>query len=179
MVYGIVRQHGGFVHVYSELNIGTTFRVYFPVSAKAVKTLERAQDSRPVRGGRETILVAEDHEGLRDLAHETLTNLGYHVILAADGEQALREFQNPQNHVDIVLLDVILPKLSGPEVYAKICDSRPDVPVIFATGYSADIAMLERARQQGSPMLQKPYSPRDLARKIRETLDQHRLVSHH
>ena len=179
MVYGIVRQHGGFVHVYSELNIGTTFRVYFPVSAEAVKTLERAQDSRPVRGGRETILVAEDHEGLRDLAHETLTNLGYHVIPAADGEQALREFQNPQNHVDIVLLDVILPKLSGPEVYAKICDSRPDVPVIFATGYSADIAMLERARQQGSPMLQKPYSPRDLARKIRETLDQHRLVSHH
>ncbi|MGA8221115.1 MAG: response regulator [Candidatus Acidiferrales bacterium] len=179
MVYGIVRQHGGFVHVYSELNIGTTFRVYFPVSPKAVKTPERLQDSRPVRGGSETILVAEDHEGLRDLARETLANLGYHVIQAVDGEQAVLEFQNPQNHIDIVLLDVILPKLSGPEVYARICDSRPDVPVIFATGYSADIAMLERARQQGSPMLQKPYSPRDLARKIRETLDQHRLVSHH
>jgi len=176
-VYGIVRQHGGFVHVYSELGVGTTFRIYFPVSPHAVKTPERAQDMRPVRGGSETILVAEDHEGLGEIASETLTNLGYRVILAVDGEQALREFQNPQNHIDIVLLDVILPKLSGPEVYAQISRSSPDVPVIFATGYSADIAALERAHQQGSPMLQKPYTPRDLARKIRDTLDQHRLVS--
>ena len=178
MVYGIVRQHGGFVHVYSELGVGTTFRVYFPISPKAVKTPERAQDLRPVRGGKETILIAEDHEGLGDLARETLSNLGYHVILATDGEQAIREFQDLHNHIDIVLLDVILPKLSGPEVYAQISRSRPDVPVIFATGYSADIAALERARQQGSPMLQKPYSPRDLARKIRDTLDKHQLVSH-
>jgi two-component system, cell cycle sensor histidine kinase and response regulator CckA len=176
MVYGIVRQHGGFVHAYSELNVGSTFRVYFPISSQAVKTPERARDSRPVHGGAETVLIAEDHEGLRDIAHETLRNLGYRVILAADGEQAVREFQNPANRVDIVFLDVVLPKLSGPEVYARICEARPDVPVIFATGYSADIVMLERARRQRSPMLQKPYSPRDLARKIRDTLDQHRLI---
>jgi two-component system, cell cycle sensor histidine kinase and response regulator CckA len=178
MVYGIVRQHGGFVHVYSEPNVGTTFRIYFPISSQPVKTPERAQDSRPVRGGAETVLIAEDHEGLRDIARETLASLGYRVILAADGEQAVREFQNPANRIDIVLLDVVLPKLSGPEVYARICEAHPDVPVIFATGYSADIALLERARQQRSPMLQKPYSPRDLARKIRETLDEHRLVPH-
>jgi len=179
-VYGIVRQHGGFIHVYSEVNVGTTFRVYLPVSAQAPKKSERVQDSGPARGGTETILVAEDHEGLREIARESLTTLGYRVILASDGEQAVREFFDHRNEIDILLMDVVLPKLGGPDAYARICESGADVPVIFATGYSADIALLERARQQSLPMLQKPYSPRDLARKVRDTLDQHqhRLVSH-
>jgi two-component system cell cycle sensor histidine kinase/response regulator CckA len=178
MVYGIVRQHGGFVHVYSELGVGSTFRIYLPVSLEAVKSPERAPDIRPVRGGTETILVAEDHEGLREIARETLANLGYRVILTADGEEAVREFLDPRNHIDLLLLDVVLPKLGGPQAYARICETRPDVPAIFATGYSADIELLRQARQQGLPMLQKPYSPRDLARKVRETLDQHHLVAH-
>jgi len=179
-VYGIVRQHGGFIHVYSELNVGTIFRVYLPVSTQAPKKTERIQDSSPVRGGTETILVAEDHEGLREVARETLTKFGYRVILAADGEQAVNEYLLHHNEIDIILMDVVLPKFSGPEAYARIRESGAEVPVIFATGYSADIALLERARQQSLPMLQKPYSPRDLARKVRDTLDQHqhRLVSH-
>ena len=92
MVYGIVRQYGGFVHVYSEPGVGSAFRVYFPISSETVKTPERAPDARPVRGGAETILIAEDHEGLREIARETLANLGYHVIIATDGEEAVREF---------------------------------------------------------------------------------------
>jgi two-component system cell cycle sensor histidine kinase/response regulator CckA len=180
MVYGIVRQHGGFIHVYSEVNVGTTIRVYLPISTHASEQPERVQDSSPVRGGTETILVAEDHEGLREVARETLTNFGYRVILAADGEQAVNEYLLHHNEIDIILMDVVLPKLGGPEAYARIRESGAEVPVIFATGYSADIALLERARQQSLPMLQKPYSPRDLARKVRDTLDQHqhRLVSH-
>jgi two-component system cell cycle sensor histidine kinase/response regulator CckA len=177
MVYGIVRQHGGFVHVYSELGVGSNFRIYLPISLEAGKSPEHAPDTRPVRGGTETILVAEDHEGLREIARETLVNLGYHVILATDGEQAVREFLNPRNHVDILLMDVVLPKLDGPLAYARICETRPDVPAIFATGYGADIKLLMQARQRGLPILQKPYSPRDLARKVRETLDQHRVVT--
>jgi PAS domain S-box-containing protein len=180
MVYGIVRQHGGFIHVYSEVNVGTTFRVYLPISTRASKQPERVQESGPVRGGTETILVAEDHEGLREVARETLTNLGYRVILASDGEQAVREFLDYREGIDLLLMDVVLPKLCGPDAYARICESGVEVPVIFATGYSADMALLERARQQSLPMLQKPYSPRDLGRKVRDTLDQHqhRLVSH-
>ena len=92
-VYGIVRQHGGFLHVYSELNVGTTFRVYLPVAPSSVKAAPVVEETGPVRGGSETILVAEDHEGLRELARETLSNLGYDVVLACDGEQAIREFQ--------------------------------------------------------------------------------------
>lgn len=177
MVYGIVRQHGGFVHAYSEVGMGSTFRVYFPVSTQAVKSPERIAETHPVRGGKETILVVEDHEGLREIARETLTNLGYHVITAADGEQAVQEFLNSRIQVDLVLMDVVLPKLGGPQAYARMCEAHPVVPVIFATGYSADMELLRQARQQGLPLLQKPYSPRDLGRKIRETLDQQQVVS--
>jgi two-component system, cell cycle sensor histidine kinase and response regulator CckA len=177
MVYGIVRQHGGFVHVYSEPGVGSNFRVYLPVSLEAVKSVDHAPDRSPVRGGTETILIAEDHEGLREIARETLVNLGYRVILTTDGEQAVREFLDPRNHIDLLLMDVVLPRLGGPQAYARMCENRPGVPAIFATGYGADIKLLRQARQQGLPILQKPYSPRDLARKVRETLDQHRLVA--
>ena len=171
-VYGIVRQHGGFSHVYSEVGVGTTFRVYLPVSAAVVKTTRQEADLRPVRGGSETILIAEDHEGLREIARETLANQGYRVLLVPDGERALQEFQSNRSRIDLVMLDVVLPKMSGPEVYARIKAEKPETPVVFASGYSADSAMLQKIQEQNLPVLQKPYSPRELASKVRETLDQ-------
>jgi CheY-like chemotaxis protein len=87
-------------------------------------------------------------------------------VLAADGEQALQEFRSHRDHIDLALLDVVLPKLSGPEVYARICKEKPNLPVVFATGYSPDIALLQKVQQQGLFVLQKPYSPRDLARTV-------------
>ena len=178
-VYGIVRQHGGFLHVYSELNVGTTFRVYLPISPSSVKAVVLADETGPVRGGSETILVAEDHEGLRELARETLSNLGYDVVLACDGEQAIQVFQQHADRIDMVLLDVVMPKINGPDAYARMSAERPNVPVIFATGYSADIALLATAQDQGLVVLQKPYVPRDLARRVRETLDQCRAKAPH
>ena len=177
-VYGIVRQHGGFAEVHSELGVGSIFRIYLPAGPQAAKSPERLGDVHPIRGGTEAILIAEDHEGLREIACETLTNLGYHVIAAADGEQAMREFLDSRNQFDLVLMDVVLPRLGGPEAYARMCETKPGIPVIFATGYTADLELLRQARREGLPMLQKPYSPRDLARKIRETLDQQRVPSH-
>jgi CheY-like chemotaxis protein len=171
-VYGIVRQHGGFVHVYSELGTGSTFRTYFPVSTRVDSMPDPAEEHRPARGGSETVLVAEDHDGLRQIACETLTNLGYRVVLASDGEQALHELTDPGNRIDLALLDVVLPKLNGPEVYARICMEHKDLPVIFATGYGSDIGLLDKVQQQGLPVIQKPYSARDLAHKVREALDQ-------
>lgn len=170
-VYGIVRQHGGFVHVYSELGTGTTFRVYVPVSNAAVAAKERLDETGKVQGGTETLLVAEDHEGLRQLAVEKLTKLGYKVIAAADGEEAVNEFRRHEAEIDLALLDVVLPKLNGPEIYSRICASRPDLPVVFATGYSADFALLHKVQRYGVAVLQKPYKASDLARKIRDALD--------
>ncbi|HXQ27595.1 MAG TPA: response regulator [Candidatus Acidoferrales bacterium] len=171
-VYGIVRQHGGFVHVYSELGTGSTFRAYFPVSAVSPESPAQAVDAGPIQGGSETILVAEDHEGLRELAQETLAGLGYQIVLAIDGEQAMQEFRAHRDRIDLALLDVMLPKINGPEIYARIREEKPDLRVIFATGYSPDIDLLRKVQAQGLPVLQKPYSSRDLAHKIRETLDQ-------
>lgn len=178
-VYGIVRQHGGFVHVYSEPGHGTTFRIYLPVSSQPCDSAEPVEDAGPIRGGKEFVLIAEDHDGLRELARETLTSRGYRVLLACDGEQAVREFHEHSLEIDILLLDVVLPKLSGSEVYAQISQSAPRIPVIFATGYSADLALPDQLRRAGITVLQKPYSPRALARKVRDVLDQHvRLLTH-
>ena len=170
-VYGIARQHGGFVEVESEVNKGSTFRTYLPRSASAMISPAQPEDRRVVRGGAETILVAEDHDGLREIALEVLTSLGYRVLLAADGEQALREFQAHCNRIDLALLDVMLPKASGPEIYERISAEMPDLSVIFATGYSVDSSLLRQVEERGLPVIQKPYTPRDLARKVREVLD--------
>jgi CheY-like chemotaxis protein len=144
--------------------------VYLPISTTAAPARDLTEDPGPVVGGTETILLAEDHEGLRQLAQETLTGLGYNVLLAADGEQALQEFQR-SSETHLAVLDVVMPKLSGPEVYAKLQQTHPSLPVIFATGYSPDLAMIQKVQQQGFPVLQKPYSSRSLARAVRKTLD--------
>lgn len=169
----IVRQHNGFVQVYSEPGLGSTFRVYLPAANVAVEASRISEAPQEVRGGTETLLVAEDREGLRQLAVETLSSLGYSVLVANDGEQALAEFQRSRSSISLVLLDVVMPKLSGPEVYERICAEAPGFPVIFATGYSADLSLLKKAQANALPIVQKPYVTRDLARKIRETLDRH------
>jgi two-component system cell cycle sensor histidine kinase/response regulator CckA len=170
-IYGIVRQHNGFVQVYSEVGIGSTFRVYLPSANVEADSAHAREAAKPVRGGNETVLLAEDHEGLRHLAVETLSGLGYEVLVACDGEQALNEFQRNRSRISLILLDVVMPKLSGPEVYERVCADAPNFPVVFATGYSADMSLLKKAQANGLPILQKPYAPRDLARTVRETLD--------
>ncbi len=171
-VYGVVKQHGGFVYVYSEPGRGTTFRVYWPVSAGAPARDDRKGKTRaePVRGG-ETILLAEDHDGVREMARVTLEGLGYRVVLAGDGEEALRLFDAHRDAIALVLLDVVMPKLGGPEVYARMCAAKPGLAVVFTTGYSAEMGALSEVVEKGIPVLQKPYTPALLGSKVREVLD--------
>jgi two-component system cell cycle sensor histidine kinase/response regulator CckA len=171
-VYGIVKQHGGVIHVYSEVRQGTTFHVYFPASLTKDKAPAKEVTEEPLRGGSETILLAEDHEGLREIACETLSQLGYTVVVAIDGEEAVEKFEAHRDQMAMVLLDVVLPRMSGPEAYAKMCAIKADLPVIFATGYSAETAALDGVKENGALILHKPYSPKALARRVRETLDQ-------
>ncbi|MFZ0980164.1 MAG: ATP-binding protein [Candidatus Acidiferrales bacterium] len=178
-VYGIIRQHGGFLHVFSQPGAGSTFRVYLPVSTVSEPQPPVVKDDKPVGGGQETLLVVEDHPGPRELAHETLVNLGYQVLLACDGAEAVQLFQAHRDEIDLAVLDLMLPKLNGSQIYDRIHSEKPNLPVVFATGYSPDMDLLQKVQEKNLPILQKPYSPRDLARKVRETLDRrHRLVPH-
>ena len=174
-VMGIVKQHGGFLDVRSELGKGTAFRVYLPASDGAMERLHQVDDA-PVRGGTETILVAEDHDGMRVMAREILESLGYHVLLARDGEDAVHQFTTHRDGVSLVLLDVIMPKLDGMDAYEQMCKARSGVPVIFASGYSDHGAALASLTTKGVTVLQKPYGSKTLARRVRELLDEAKVL---
>jgi two-component system, cell cycle sensor histidine kinase and response regulator CckA len=169
-VFGIVKQHGGFINVYSEPGKGTTFRVYLPSDSGAAETLRSEGDERPQKGT-ETILLAEDHEGLRELGQETLEALGYHVILAIDGTEAIALFKSNASRIDAVVVDVVMPGMSGPDAYAEMCNVRPGLGVVFATGYTAEAASLTSLVAKGACVIQKPFTATSLSRAIRQVLE--------
>ena len=169
-VYGIVKQHGGFVNVYTELGHGTSFRVYLPRVGQ-LPDEARPSDAEQSVAGTETALIGEDHQELREIASESLTSHGYHVILAKNGEDAVRLFKAHKDEIDVIILDVMMPRLPGPAAYVQMCAIKPGVPVIFTSGYSADPAMLSASIESGAGFLQKPYPARALSRAVRNALD--------
>jgi signal transduction histidine kinase len=169
-VYGVVKQHGGCVDVASAPGQGTTFQLHFPVSQSITSDPARPGEAQPVRGGTETILLAEDHAGLRELVCESLESLGYSVLAACDGEEAIELFRRHAGKVDLLILDVVMPRLRGPDAYKRIRDLNGAIPVLFCTGYNSDSAQVEIL--SGHPVLQKPYRTRELARTVRLLLDQ-------
>jgi len=171
-VYGVTKQHGGMVLVDSELGRGTCFRVYLPVAEGYVESSKQPEAAIPVRGGSETILIAEDHEGLRQLAIETLSALGYTVLPVADGEAAAALYAERCRSIDLIVLDVMLPKMTGPDAYERMCSENGETPVSFVTGYSADAQFEQKIQAKAMNVLHKPFSPRELARLVREMLDQ-------
>ena len=175
-VYGVVKQHGGFIHLYSELGKGTTFRIYIPARSGAAEPRELKSNEQTPKGT-EIILLAEDNEGLREAAQEMLQRLGYRPILASNGTDAIELFKTNLGHIDLVILDVVMPGLSGPAVYSQMAAIQPDLRVVFATGYTAETASLNSTLEKGVPILQKPYSMKNLGQIVRSTLDRARSVS--
>lgn len=176
MVYGIVKQHEGFIEVYSEVGHGTVFKIYLPVDDNAVA--EEIQEVQPtLRGGGETILVAEDEDALRRLAQDLLEGLGYTVLLAKDGAEAVEMFTTHREQIELVILDMVMPRLGGYEAYERMRAVGGDVPLIFMTGYSQEIVQSKGVNQYraiedlNAVLIQKPYSVEMLGRKVRETLD--------
>ena len=169
-VYGIVRQHQGMIQVYSEVGKGTTFKVYLP-SSKRTATMVRTKVVGRARGGAETILVAEDDEPLRTLAARILESAGYTVLLAANGEEALGLFEKHTADIDLCLLDVVMPKMGGKGVYDVLHQQHPRLRFLFSSGYSTNVIHTGFVLKEGIELIQKPYAPDALLRKVREVLD--------
>jgi PAS domain S-box-containing protein len=169
-VYGIVRQHQGMIQVYSEMGKGTTFKVYLPSIERTASTVGTKIVERAI-GGTETILVAEDDEMLRKLAARILETVGYTVLLAADGQEALDMFEKQAANVDLLLLDVVMPRMGGKAVYNLLHPRHPRLRFLFSSGYSSNAIHTGFVLQEGIELIQKPYAPDALLRKVRQVLD--------
>ncbi|NIA16544.1 MAG: response regulator, partial [Nitrospiraceae bacterium] len=174
-VYGLVKQHQGMVHVYSEVGKGTTFKIYLPLSERSAATVGDKIEG-PVPGGTETILLAEDDEMVRELTHAFLKRAGYTVLTGAGGEEALRVFEEHADEIDLALLDAIMPRLGGYAVFERIRIARPDIRVLFSSGYSMNAIHTNFVLDEGLALIQKPYQRDDLLRRVREALDDERAA---
>lgn len=168
-VYGIVRQHLGMVQVYSEVGNGTTFTVYLPCVEQPAVSTEAVVAVEPT-GGDETILVAEDDDLLRKLATNILGGAGYKILQAADGMEALDIFKVNAGHIDLMLLDMIMPKMSGKGVYDALHLQHPNLHFLFSSGNATSSIYSDFVREKGIEIIQKPYTPNALLLKIREVL---------
>ncbi|MBI5664817.1 MAG: response regulator [Nitrospirae bacterium] len=171
MIYGIIKQHNGYVNVYSELGEGTTFKIYLPVIKAKIEEHKQAEIISSV-GGTETILIAEDDEAARVLTKTVLQEFGYTVIEAKDGEDAVEKFMGNKNKIDLLVLDVIMPRKSGPEAYNEIKKSMPGIKAVFISGYTTDAIHKKRLLEDNINFVSKPFSPQVILQKIREVLDQ-------
>jgi len=171
VIYGIIKQHKGYINVYSEPGEGTTFKIYLPV-IKAIIEEMKQDEIAPVSGGNETVLIAEDDEAARGFTKTVLQEFGYTVIEAKDGEEALSVFSENSAGIKLIVTDMIMPKMHGNEVYEKARIIRPDIKCLFMSGYSDDIIQKRGILKEGVNFISKPFSPYDLLRKVRVALDQ-------
>ena len=171
-VYGIVKQSGGNVWAYSEPGRGTTFKIYLPQAEGTVDRQSRDGQRAGIARGSETLLLVEDQKELRELVREMLEMNGYTVVAAGDGLEALEICQRHEGRIDLMLSDVVMPQMGGRELAQRLATLRPEMKVLYMSGYTSNAIVHHGILDPGTMLLQKPFTPDGLARKVREVLDQ-------
>ena len=170
-VYGIVKQSGGNIWVYSEPGQGTTFKIYLPRVDEPLNGLKENGLRGEVPGGNETVLIIEDEEAVRKVASRILKKRGYRVLEASRGDEAIRLYEESKEKIHLVLTDVVLPGMSGPQLIGKLRGIKDDFKVLYMSGYTDDMVVLNGALGKGANFIQKPFTFNLLSRKVREVLD--------
>jgi signal transduction histidine kinase/ActR/RegA family two-component response regulator len=170
-VYGIVKQSGGNIWVYSELGRGTTFKVYLPCVDRCAEVPESGIDHNQLSEGNETVLLVEDEEMVREMAKEILEESGYQVLEARHGHEALLIAEQYRGHIHLMLSDVVMPQMSGRELAEQFAPLRKEMKVLYMSGYTDDAIVHHGVLDEGTAFIEKPFTPNTLARKVRETLN--------
>jgi two-component system, cell cycle sensor histidine kinase and response regulator CckA len=170
VVYGIIKEHDGFINVYSEPGQGTTFKIYLPLIAGLPEEI-KAEVEKCGQGGSETILFAEDDEPVRAVTKAVLEEFGYTVIVAINGQDAVDKYKENRDRIQLLLFDLIMPKKTGKEAYDEIKALDPGVKVLFASGYAPDVVRQRVLLEDRMPLIFKPVLPMELLAKVREALD--------
>ncbi|MGD9085049.1 MAG: PAS domain S-box protein [Desulfobacterales bacterium] len=167
--YGIIKNHNGIINVYSEKGHGTTFKIYLPASDKQV--IAEKFKFEEVRGGTETILLVDDEEMVADIGKDLLEKLGYRVLVASGGTEAIKLFQRHRDQIELVILDMIMPDMSGGETFSRMRAIKPDAKILLSSGYSLDRRASAIMKQGCNGFIQKPFNLKKISHKIREILD--------
>ena len=170
MVYGIVKQSGGYIWVYSEVGKGTTFKIYLPRTAEEVDESGPGQSGIKAQQGTETLLLVEDEDAVRALVRNVLKERGYRVMEASRGEDALELADQYWGQIDLLVTDVVMPQMSGRELARRLANLHPQIKVLYISGYTDNAVWHQGGLDSGGAFLQKPFSPEALARKVREVL---------
>lgn len=169
--YGIIKSHDGFIDVYSRKGEGTTFKIYLPASEKDV--VKEKESTEEVKKGTETILLADDEDLIIDVGEQILSALGYRVLLARSGQETIEVFKDNKSVIDMVILDMVMPGMSGGDTYNQLKKIAPDIKVLLSSGYSIDGQATEILEQGCNGFIQKPFKVKHLSIKMREILDEY------
>jgi CheY-like chemotaxis protein len=167
--YGVIKNHGGFINVYSEKGDGTTFDIYLPASDKEV--LEDKKLIEELLKGEETVLLVDDEDMIIDVSERLLGKLGYKVLIARSGKDAIKTYKAKKDYIDMVILDIIMQDMSGGDIYDKLKEINPAIKVLLSSGYSINGQATGILEQGCDGFIQKPFNIKDLSLKIREILD--------